>query len=193
MSTPLYDIVGTGTKKTIPQVFARFEIPESDLFEAVPGKEIRLYRTAEPLRKFTAKIVRVSPAVGSVSKGIIVEAELGENARELPIGSSVRVEMEKSGNMLLIPSASVVQSEDSKLSVFVIDEQSIVRSKPIVTTRTIGLDVYVVSGIDKEDKIVDLPKNYTFLEDGIAVDPMEKEVLVTPTGAAVTMPDSHKH
>jgi hypothetical protein len=65
MSTPLFDIIDNSSKNKSPRSFVRFEIPESDILEATIDKEIRFYRTAEPLRKLTAKIVRVSPAVGS--------------------------------------------------------------------------------------------------------------------------------
>ncbi len=88
--------------------------------------------------------------------------------------------MEKSGNMLLIPSASVVQSDNGDLSVFVIDAQNVVHSQLVSTERTVGLDVYISSGIMKDDMIVELPKNYTFLKDGINVDPMEKPTNATP-------------
>lgn len=68
MSSPFYDIVGTALKKQAPKTFVRFEIPETDLLDAAIDKEVRFYRTSEPLRKLTAKIARVSPAVGSVTK-----------------------------------------------------------------------------------------------------------------------------
>lgn len=68
MSSPFYDIVGTSSKKQAPKTFVRFEIPETDLLDATIDKEVRFYRTAEPLRKLTAKIARVSPAVGSATK-----------------------------------------------------------------------------------------------------------------------------
>ncbi len=165
MGTPLYDIVGSDVKKEAPKTFVRFEIPESDLSDATPGKEVRFYRTSEPLRKLTAKIARVSPAVGSSTKGIVIEAEFSESTKNLPIGSTVRVEMEKTGNMLLIPSSSVAQSDNGDLSVFTIDSKGIIRTKPVSTERTVGLDVYVSSGITKDDKIIELPKNYAFLED----------------------------
>jgi RND family efflux transporter MFP subunit len=193
MGTPLYDIVGSDAKKGAPKAFVRFEIPESDLLEAMPGKEVRFYRTSEPLRKLTATIVRVSPAVGSATKGIIIEAEFSPSTKNLPIGSTVRVEMEKSGNMLLIPSSSVVQSDDGDLSVFTIDNKDVIRSKPISTERTVGLDVYVSSGISKDDKIVELPKNYTFLEDGVKVSPMEKPTVSAPAGIGLAVPDEHKN
>lgn len=191
MGTPLYDIVGSDAKKEAPKTFVRFEIPESDLSDATPGKEVRFYRTSEPLRKLTAKIARVSPAVGSSTKGIVIEAEFSEGTKNLPIGSTVRVEMEKTGNMLLIPSSSVAQSDSGDLSVFTIDSKGIIRSKPVSTERTVGLDVYVSSGITKDDKIIELPKNYTFLEDGVKVSPMEKPTVATPAGGAPSMPAGH--
>lgn len=88
--------------------------------------------------------------------------------------------MEKAGNMLLIPSSSVAQSDSGDLSVFTIDSKGIIRSKPVSTERTVGLDVYVASGITKDDKIIELPKNYAFLEDGVKVSPMEKPTVATP-------------
>lgn len=109
-----------------------------------------------------------------------MEAEITENTQNFPVGSSIRVEMEKSGNMLLIPVASVVQSDDGNLSVFTIDTQNIVHSKLVSTERTVGLDVYISSGIMKDDRIIELPKNYPFLKDGVKVDPMEKPTIVTP-------------
>ncbi len=193
MGTPLYDIVGSATKKEAPKTFVRFEIPETDLGDATIGKEVRFYRTAEPLRKLTAKIARVSPAVGSSSKGVIIEAEFAQNTKDISIGSTVRVEMEKAGNMLLIPSSSVAQSDDGDLSVFTIDSKGIIRSKPVSTERTVGLDVYISSGITKDDRIIELPKNYAFLEDGIKVSPMEKPTVAAPAGGAPTMPEGHKH
>ena len=192
MSTPLFDIIDNSSKNKSPRSFVRFEIPESDILEATIDKEIRFYRTAEPLRKLTAKIVRVSPAVGS-AKWIIIEADIAETSYNIPVGSSIRVEMEKSGNMLLIPSASVVQSDNGDLSVFVIDAQNVVHSQLVSTERTVGLDVYISSGIMKDDMIVELPKNYTFLKDGINVDPMEKPTIATPVWWAPTMPEGHKH
>lgn len=101
--------------------------------------------------------------------------------------------MEKAGNMLLIPSASVVQSDDGKLSVFTIGSGGIVKSKEISTERTVGLDVYVSSGLTKDDRIVELPKNYGFLEDGIKASPVEKPTVSAPAGAALSMPEGHKH
>ena len=193
MGTPLYDIVGSNTKKEAPKTFVRFEIPETDLSDATIGKEVRFYRTAEPLRKLTAKIARVSPAVGSSSKGVIIEAEFAQNTKDISIGSTVRVEMEKAGNMLLIPSSSVAQSDDGDLSVFTIDSKGIIRSKPVSTERTVGLDVYISSGITKDDRIIELPKNYAFLEDGIKMSPMEKPTVAAPAGGAPTMPEGHKH
>lgn len=193
MGTPLYDIIGTDSKKSAPKSFVRFEIPETDLGDATIGKEVRFYKTAEPLRKLVAKIARVSPAVGSASKGVIIEAEFAENTKNIPIGSTVRVEMEKAGNMLLIPSSSVVQYDNGDLSVFTIDSKEIVRSKPVSTERTVGLEVYISSGVVKNDRIIELPKNYAFLEDGIKVDPMEKPTVATPTGAALSVPDEHKN
>lgn len=99
--------------------------------------------------------------------------------------------MEKSGNMLLIPTASVMQSDNGELSVFIIDTQNVVHSKLVSTERTVGLDVYISSGIMKDDMIIELPKNYTFLKDGIKVDPMEKPTVATPAGGAPTMPAGH--
>lgn len=193
MSSPFYDIVGTASKKQAPKTFVRFEIPETDLLDATIDKEIRFYRTAEPLRKLTARIARVSPAVGSATKGVVIEAEFNEEIESIQVGSSVRVEMEKAGNMLLIPSASVAQSDDGKLSVFTVDSKGIVKSKEISTERTVGLDVYVSSGLTKDDRIVELPKNYAFLEDGVKVSPMEKPTVSAPAGAALSMPEGHKH
>jgi multidrug efflux pump subunit AcrA (membrane-fusion protein) len=122
----------------------------------------------------------VSPAVDASTKGIIIEAVFSEDTKNLPIGSTVRVEMEKAGNMLLIQSSSVVQSDNGELSVFTIDSDDTVRSRPVSTERTVGLDVYISSGITKNDRIIELPKNYTFLEDGVKVSPMEKQVVVIP-------------
>ena len=192
MSTPLYDIVGDASKKEAPKTFVRFEIPETDLLDAMIGKEVRFYRTAEPLRKLTAKIARVSPAVGSATKGIIIEAELSLGAKDIPIGSSIRVEMEKSGNMLLIPASSVAQSDEGKLSVFTIDSKGIVRVRSISTERTVGLDVYISSGLTKDDRIIELPKNYAFVEDGVKVDPMQKPTVSSPA-AGLSVPDEHKN
>lgn len=193
MSTPLFDIVDISTKSEALNSFVRFEIPESDILEVTTWKEVRFYRTAEPLRKLNAKIIRVSPAIGSLTKWFIVEAEIVENTQNLPVGSTIRVEMEKSGNMLLVPVASVVQSDDGNLSIFTIDIQNIVHSKFVSTERTVWLDVYISSGITKDDRIIELPKNYPFLKDGITVDPMEKPTIVTPAWGAPTMPEGHKH
>jgi hypothetical protein len=56
----------------------RFEIPEQEFDAIEVDQTIRFVRVQDPIRKYTARIVRIADAIDQESKSILIEAELSE-------------------------------------------------------------------------------------------------------------------
>jgi RND family efflux transporter MFP subunit len=154
MSSPVFDIVQDGTKNEA-NIFVRFEVPESEFSHIKMGQEISFFRTIEPLKKYTAIVQRIAPAINTTTKGVIIEATVkGIQSESILIGSSIRVSVMNTGDVLLsIPTKTVQQDEQGNMYVWKVLKDTI-QKQIIQTSRTYGDQVFVNEGLKIGTKVI---------------------------------------
>ena len=152
VSTPIFDIAQDA--ESAPEIFVRYEVPESEIGNVSIGDTVSLVRTVEPLRTYSAHVERIAPAVDPTSRGVVVEAVINANdAANIPVGSSVRVSTTAGIPLLTIPTSSVRQDTDGTTYTYAVENNSMVK-KTVKTSRTIGDQVAILSGLSANDSII---------------------------------------
>ncbi len=152
ISSPIFDIVEDSSMA--PEVFVRYEVPESEIGSVHIDDTVNLSRVAEPLRTYTAHVQRIAPAVDPTTRSVVVEAVIDtKDVENIPVGSSVRISVTSGAPLLMIPTATVRQDTDGSTFVYVV-EHGVMAKKIVKTSRVLGDQITVLSGLTTDDSII---------------------------------------
>lgn len=190
MSSPAFDITQDAKQKD-SNIFVRFEIPESEFKNISLWQEISFFRTIEPLKKYTATISKISPAINSVTKWIIIEGKIIENQKEdILVWSSVRVNLPNTQDVIFsIPSKVVKQDENGNTFIYKVLKNK-VQKQIIHTSRTLWDNVIVSSWLKVGTKII-VDDGGIILKEWIPVKYMFVKNVSADNGSSNELVDEH--
>ena len=152
VSSPIFDIIQDGN--SAPEVFVRYEVPESEIGGVRIGDAVSLSRVVEPLRVYTARVQRIAPAVDPTTRSVVVEAVVDtHDVENIPIGSSVRISVTSGTPLLMIPTVTVRQDTDGSTYVYVVESGRMAK-KIVKTSRVLGDQITVLSGLATDDSVI---------------------------------------
>jgi RND family efflux transporter MFP subunit len=143
-------------------------VPETHAHAVRRGLTAELTLTQLPGRTFTGTLVRTAQTIEVASRTLLVELDVPNPSGELLAGSyaEVRFKLPAAITTYRLPvNALMFRSEG--LRVAVVKDANRVTIAPVVIGRDFGTDVEIVSGLNKDDRVIINPPDS--LEDGQVV------------------------
>jgi RND family efflux transporter MFP subunit len=168
----------------ISPIRLRLEIPERDARFIAKGLAVTVRREGDTAA-FTGTVARISPALETSNRSLVVEAEIPNPHGALRPGAFVKAEIvsDADGPTLVVPASSVVVFAGIEKVVTVKEKKALER--PVVTGRRTGDVVEIVSGLADGDLVVEKPGN---LATGMPVQPESGAAETAPRPTAATPP-----
>jgi len=134
------------------------DVPQSSALKVGAGTRARVAFAELPEETFTASVGRASGLIDPSSGTMRVEFLMPNPERRIPAGLIGQVKIDVSGGKgsVLVPTNTVV-TRAGRQAVIVVDNQGVVRVKPIVVDRDLGERVVVTSGLNTGDRVVISP------------------------------------
>ena len=138
----------------------KLAVPERNSSDVRPGQKVDL-RVEGDSRTYTGRIARVSPAITTDNRTLMVEAEIGNERGLLRPGSFARAEIitESNDPVVLIPDSSVVTFAGLTKVISVQNNETV--EKTIKVGRKSRGSIEVVQGIEDGETIVITPGTLT--------------------------------
>jgi RND family efflux transporter MFP subunit len=137
-------------------------VPQSYSAEITSGVTAHLTVPEHPNQSFAAKLLSTSDSVSDSSGTVLVELEVDNRAGMLKTGDYAQVSLllpaDSGTNDLRLP-ASAVLFRHNGTEVGVVGPNNLVRLKPIVIGTDYGQTVEVVSGLKRDDRVIDNPSD----------------------------------
>lgn len=152
------------------------DVPQSSALAVRQGAPARVTFAELAGETFTASIVRVAGLIEQESGTMRAELIMPNPEGRIPAGlnGQVAIEVGSASGAVLVPT-NTLMTRDGRQMVAVIDEQSLVRIKPIAVARDLGQRVVISSGLSAHDRVIVSPN--ALLREGDQVE------VVTPTAA----------
>jgi hypothetical protein len=74
-------------------------------------------RVQDPIRQYSANVIRIADAVDQESRSILVEAQLDESYEKVLLGSTVIVFFDQPTRVFLVPLDAVFEDDDNELTI----------------------------------------------------------------------------
>jgi len=153
-NTLLFRLAETSTLR----VYA--EVPEVDSKEIAVGVPVDLETPGTKGKKFGGKVVRTAGAIDPVSRTLLTEIRVPNPNLELVPGEfgEVTFHLHSAKPVLIIPSSSLLFRAQGPQAALVQDDGR-VRLQSIQLGRDLGTSVEVVSGLTREDSVIENPSD----------------------------------
>lgn len=144
----------------LDQLYVDFTVPQQELAELRPGREVRVVSDAFPGRAFTARVTAVEPRVDEQSRNILVQATLANPDRALRPGMYVTagLALDPTPDALVLPGTAIMTSAqgDSVMAIRGPKARAEGKAEPVAVTvgRRFGNSVIVTKGLKAGDVIV---------------------------------------
>lgn len=137
------------------EVYAQFTVPEAEIGHLTSGQAANVYIPALKAT-FKGKITIINPQADSQTKTYKVKILLNNQTGKLLPGmlSDVKIEAERSGNILAVPATAIIRDEDDLTYVFVVNNQNKALRKRVVIGSLDGDRVIINSGLQLNDQVV---------------------------------------
>ncbi|MBY0558732.1 efflux RND transporter periplasmic adaptor subunit [Hyphomicrobium sp.] len=145
------------------------DVPQSSSLKVGAGTGARVAFAELPGETFNASVGRSSGLIDSSSGTMRVEFLMPNPERRIPAGliGQVKIDVSDAKGSVLVPTNTIV-TRAGRQAVIVVDNQGVVRVKPIVVDRDLGERVVVTSGLTTGDRVVISPN--ALLREGDKVD-----------------------
>lgn len=138
-------------------VKVEFNVPERFLGQVEVGQTIDVTVAAYPERKFRGKVFFVAPFVDSVTRTVLMKAEVPNGERKLKPGmfANLDLTLQVRANAAVVPESALSQILDGNRAVVMLVEadDTVVARKVQVGMRLPGL-VEIVDGLDGSERVV---------------------------------------
>ena len=137
------------------------KVPESDIGRIEIGQEANVRIEAYPSKKFSAKIVKISPRAIKDNNVTSFEVTLNfiEETKDIKIGMTADLEFKIKDNVekILVPTVSIVV-EEGKKGILIVDKNNSPKFKEIEVGISSGSQTSVLEGLEAGEKIfIDIP------------------------------------
>ncbi|SFV34247.1 efflux RND transporter periplasmic adaptor subunit [Hyphomicrobium facile] len=145
------------------------DVPQSSSLKVGAGTRARVAFAELPGETFAASVGRASGLIDPSSGTMRVEFLMPNPERRIPAGliGQVKIDVSDAKGSVLVPTNAIV-TRAGRQAVIVVDNQGVVRVKPIVVDRDLGERVVVTSGLTTGDRVVISPN--ALLREGDKVD-----------------------
>lgn len=131
------------------------DVYEKDLNFVKIGQAVEIKTIAFPGKKFTGKVVYISPRIDEETQSVKIRAEVNNSKHFLRLGMFVSGELiiASDREVLAVPKEAVQQLNGEDI-VFVVDGKNTFRIREVILGRTMGDYVEIKDGLQKEEKVV---------------------------------------
>lgn len=134
------------------------DVPQSSSLKVGAGTRARVVFAELPGETFAASVGRASGLIDPSSGTMRVEFLMPNPERRIPAGliGQVKIDVSEAKGSVLVPTNTIITRAGHQ-AVIVVDNQGVVRVKPIVVDRDLGERVVVTSGLTTGDRVVISP------------------------------------
>lgn len=133
-------------------------VPQADSRGAVPGIKAYLTLSEFPGRRFPGELVRTAGAIDTASRTLLTEVDVDNASGELRPGAYAEVHlMIPEGSRSLILPVSTLMFRSEGLRVGVVRDGNKAELVPVILGKDYGNEVEVVSGLDKNNRVIANP------------------------------------
>jgi RND family efflux transporter MFP subunit len=153
------------------------DVPQSYSLQVLPGIEANVTFAELPGQTLKARVVRSSGLIDQTSSTMRAELLMPNPEKRIPSGLSgqVRIEIGAADGTVTVPTNTLI-TRDGRQMVATVDEQDLIRLKPVAVARDLGERVVIPSGLTVHDRVIVSPNALLRAGDQVEV--------VTPTARA---------